>query len=76
MLRIALCLAACLTTSGSLLAHPGHGVTDASSPAHYILEPLHIAPVLIVATAAAVVFWLLRRKDDDDDLRRERVRKR
>lgn len=76
MLRIALCLTACLTITGSLGAHPGHGVTDPSSVAHYVLEPLHVAPVLIVAAAAALVLWLRRRKDDDDDLRRERVRKR
>jgi hypothetical protein len=75
MPRIALCLTVCLTTTADLFAHPGHGVTEPGTAAHYLFEPLHLAPVLILAVTMAAGLWLRRRNDRDDDLHRERVRK-
>lgn len=39
------------------LAHPGHGLTAAESPAHQLVEPVHnwwIAPLLVVLASASV----------------------
>jgi hypothetical protein len=33
-------------------AHPGHGLTEPSSWQHYIVEPVHAVPVLLVIAAA------------------------
>ncbi len=74
MRLIACCLTACLTTTGSLLAHPGHGVTEGDSVVHYLIEPTHIGPVVLLALAGlATGRWLKRRKDS---LRHEYARKR
>ncbi len=45
-------------TPGVLHAHPGHGVSDASSWLHYISEPVHAALLLGLALLA---FPLVRR---------------
>jgi hypothetical protein len=53
-------LAACLTSS-PLLAHPGHGVTQGDSAVHYLIEPLHIGPVLLlIAAGIATALWFQR----------------
>ena len=43
-------LAAFQATSAQ--AHPGHGPTDPNTPAHFLLEPLHIMPIMGIAAAA------------------------
>lgn len=45
-------LAACLLLPvDAAWAHPGHGVTPPESPAHYVLEPIHALPVLLIVFA-------------------------
>lgn len=51
------------------LAHPGHGHTDASAPAHYIGEPMHALPIalgvaitVLVIAATLLARWLARGK--------------
>ena len=39
-------------TPGALHAHPGHGVSDASTWLHYVGEPFHAALLLGVALLA------------------------
>ena len=39
---------------GSVWAHAGHGVTDGSSLLHYILEPVHAVPAVVLAVAIGV----------------------
>ncbi len=58
-------LAACLMLCPeSASAHPGHGVTQPETAAHYVLEPLHALPVLLIALAIGGVLHAarLRRK--------------
>jgi len=72
MRLFALCLTAFLTTSPAL-AHPGHGVTEGDSAVHYLVEPLHIGPVLLLLAAGlTTALWLKRR---NKSLQHERVRK-
>jgi len=67
-----LSLAACLITS-PVLAHPGHGVTESDSAVHYLIEPLHIGPVLLLLAAGVTTgLWLKRR---NKSLKREHARK-
>ena len=61
MRLFALCLTAVLTASPAL-AHPGHGVTEGNSLVHYLLEPLHIAPVLLLLTAGIATLVTLNRR--------------
>ncbi|QDT52673.1 hypothetical protein Pan44_06850 [Caulifigura coniformis] len=66
-------LTACLVCTGSLLAHPGHGVTEGDSTMHYLVEPIHIAPVVLLLVAGfGVGLWLKRRRNS---LKRVPVRK-
>jgi hypothetical protein len=45
----------------SAWAHPGHGQTEPTSPAHYLVEPLHVAPVLLILLGAgATLVWMFR----------------
>ena len=48
------------TSAATVLAHPGHGVTDPETPAHYVLEPVHAIPVLLLLAACLLV--ALRRR--------------
>ena len=41
-------------------AHPGHGLADAGSPLHYLLEPEHAVPLLGGAWVVALIVWRLR----------------
>jgi hypothetical protein len=45
-------------------AHPGHGVTESTSVAHYVVEPLHAAPWLaaLAALFGCLAWRLLRRR--------------
>jgi hypothetical protein len=49
-------LAALLTTSGLVWAHPGHGTTEPKSIDHYVLEPIHGLPVVTILAVIAAVF--------------------
>ncbi|WP_437231134.1 hypothetical protein SH661x_002389 [Planctomicrobium sp. SH661] len=49
------------------LAHPGHGTVPASSPMHYVVEPIHAFWIVVIAAAlgGAVLYFrrqLLRRR--------------
>jgi len=69
----AFCLTASLLAASPALAHPGHGVTEGDSAVHYLLEPLHVGPVLLViAAGVTTALWLKRRSNT---LRHERARK-
>lgn len=46
--------------AGSVWAHPGHGVTDSAGPAHYVIEPLHALPILLLALAIGGVWAATR----------------
>jgi hypothetical protein len=47
-------------------AHPGHGLGGGSFDAlHYLSEPLHVAPVALLALAAALAWRRLRRARDE-----------
>lgn len=41
-------------TPGSLWAHAGHGVTEGDSLFHYVFEPVHFVPVVVLAAAIGV----------------------
>lgn len=60
MKRLALSVAAWCSASGVVWAHPGHGVTDPETPAHYVVEPAHALPVLILIGAIALVAYRVR----------------
>jgi hypothetical protein len=69
----AFCLTACLIATSPVLAHPGHGVTAGDSAVHYLIEPLHIGPVLLLLAAGfTTTLWLKRR---NKSLRHEHARK-
>ncbi len=42
------------------LAHEGHGYTSAGSLFHYLVEPIHLLPIVVILIAAFVVRRLLR----------------
>ncbi len=68
-------LSACFMLHADLAwAHPGHGVSDPAGPAHYVLEPLHSLPIVLIALGIVGVCGgarLLRtaglRRDDTPD---------
>ena len=37
-----------------VLAHPGHGTSDPSGLPHYVTEPVHLVPLVIVAGAVVL----------------------
>ncbi len=47
-------------------AHPGHGSIDSSHPLHYLADPAHATPWMIVFTAAIMALvafrWLRKRQ--------------
>ena len=67
----ALLPAVLLLLTSSAFAHPGHGSTEPGRAAHYLLEPLHVAPFvsLLMAGGAVATYYLRRRLAD---LRRSR----
>ena len=56
-LKIALALTTLLPVSA--IAHDGHGSSHAHALMHYLTEPLHVIPLVIVAVAA---WYIWRRK--------------
>ena len=62
MRLFACCFSACLFTTPAL-AHPGHGVTEGDSAVHYLVEPFHIGPVILLVVAGiAATLWIKRRR--------------
>jgi len=62
---IALAIGAILGWAAAALAHPGHGVTNPSSPPHYLVEPVHAGIAAVVAATALVAgawAYLYRRR--------------
>lgn len=56
MNRIILLAAVLLLGAGSLVrAHPGHGTTPPESVRHYVLEPVHGLPLLVLVGAVVAV---------------------
>ncbi|XOV83695.1 MAG: hypothetical protein ACFHXK_00980 [bacterium] len=55
--KVTLALTALLPISA--FAHDGHGSSHAHSLVHYLTEPLHVIPVVVIAVAA---WYLWRRK--------------
>lgn len=37
-------------------AHPGHGSTEGFTIIHYMLEPVHLVPLMIVSFAGCVLY--------------------
>jgi hypothetical protein len=60
MKRLALAAAVMVYVAECAWAHPGHGMTDPETPAHYVIEPVHAVPVLILIAACALVAYLAR----------------
>ena len=60
MKRLTLVAAMLVCAAGNAWAHPGHGVTDPDTPAHYVIEPVHVLPVLILIAASALVAYRIR----------------
>jgi hypothetical protein len=48
------------STGATAFAHPGHGVTDDQSVVHYIVEPVHSLPLILLGAACAAG-WLVFR---------------
>ena len=60
MKRLLLAAAMLACAAGNAWAHPGHGVTDPETPAHYVIEPVHALPVLVLIAACALVAYRIR----------------
>jgi hypothetical protein len=56
-------------------AHPGHGTTEPASVEHYLFEPVHAVPLVVLAVAVAAAGLIKRRRarSADDGLARDRV---
>ncbi|MBX3437017.1 MAG: hypothetical protein KF861_05975 [Planctomycetaceae bacterium] len=48
-----------LGLAGTSQAHPGHGTTDPQTVAHYLTEPVHLAPLMAVVAVSAAAISLL-----------------
>ena len=59
--RLGFFSAACVALASPLFAHPGHGTTEPTSPLH-AAEPVHLLPVLILATVVACGGFLVVRR--------------
>lgn len=44
-----------------VLGHSGHGLTDAATLLHWLVEPQHL-PLLLLALAAGALLWRVRRR--------------
>lgn len=53
--------AVALISATPLMAHPGHGNIPADQPAHYVFEPVHAVPLLLIVGAVAGVVTYMRR---------------
>lgn len=47
--------------AGAALAHPGHGATEPESAVHYVAEPVHGLPLLLIALACTAYRFGARR---------------
>jgi hydrogenase/urease accessory protein HupE len=65
---LALALVAAPTTA---LAHPGHGTTEPTSAAHYLVEPAHLAAFAAVSVVIGLGFALLRSRRARRDAERQ-----
>lgn len=50
-----------LVLSHAAVAHPGHGTGEGTDAAHFLTEPVHLAPLVLVA-AVGLLGWRLRRR--------------
>ena len=58
-------LSGVLLSRAAAFAHPGHGVTDDQSVVHYVAEPVHSLPLVLLGAACAagwLVFRTVRRR--------------
>lgn len=60
MKRLALAAMALICATGNAWGHPGHGVTDPETPAHYVVEPVHALPLLMLIAACALAAYRVR----------------
>lgn len=60
MKRMMAAAAALVCAAEHAWAHPGHGVTDPQTPAHYVMEPVHALPLLSLLAAAALAACRVR----------------
>jgi hypothetical protein len=49
-----------LLSGAAAIAHPGHGVTDDQSVVHYVAEPVHSLPLVLLGAACASGWLVLR----------------
>lgn len=45
---------------GVVWGHAGHGVTPPDAPQHYVLEPIHSLPVVLIALSAVGLWGVSR----------------
>ena len=53
-------LSGVLSSGAAAFAHPGHGVTDDQSVVHYVAEPVHSLPLILLGAACAAGWLVLR----------------
>ena len=56
-----------LMTTSSLTAHPGHGSSDGFSFWHFMTEPQHLIPSLVVLLLIPVLLVLRSRKEEQKE---------
>ena len=49
-----------LSSGAAAFAHPGHGMTDDQSVVHYVAEPVHSLPLILLGAACAAGWLVLR----------------
>jgi hypothetical protein len=54
--------ASLLCSASTLVAHPGHGTTAPDTVEHYVFEPVHAIPVVVLVAAIAVGVVVRRRR--------------
>ncbi|MCA9074324.1 MAG: hypothetical protein R3B91_14635 [Planctomycetaceae bacterium] len=57
-IRTTLALITSTLVTTPLLAHPGHGTTDPQSVTHYVGEPVHALPLVLIVVAVAALSLL------------------
>ena len=62
MLRGVTCFTTCLLAMGDVAwAHSGHGTTSPDTVTHYVIEPVHALPILLVGAGILAARQLVRR---------------
>lgn len=51
-----------LAIPGVTLAHPGHGSTEPSSITHFVLEPVHAVPLVVLGVLTVGMALFVRRR--------------